>query len=157
LQLGAHFALLVHAILYMIPLWGIEFQSACFVRALQTSLFISIFNLIKTHGRPQFTKEYGIRIVQDEQAHGIMYAGIFMSAKPFFSTCRVSRFVASRLSSVQFSSVRLIYLCHGLVCTVALVPCFIRSALVLGKYMRKTLPHSLPAANRYVSYGTRTV
>ncbi len=49
-------------------------------------MFIAVFNLVKTHGTPRLSKEYGIALVRDEQSHVLMYAFIFMSAKPFFST-----------------------------------------------------------------------
>lgn len=129
LQLGLHTAVLLNVILYLLPLWGAEFQADCFYRVLKLGIAIAVFNLIKTHGRPQFSKEYGLRLVQDEQAHSIMYFMIFMSGKPFF---RTSTSTVPPTTQLWFSSVSFV---SSL--AVALLMPTVRSALVLGKYLKK--------------------
>jgi len=81
-QLMNHIFLIFLSVFFFLPILGQAMSAQCFYLVLYLSIFLNIFHLARTYGRPKWSRDYGQTILQDDHSQFIMYAGIMNTSTP---------------------------------------------------------------------------
>jgi len=113
-ELMNHLLLLFLVVIYLIPILGQALSYRAFFLILLLSILLNIIHLLRTHGRPSLTAEYGQRVLTDDRSQFVFYACIFFLAVPTFAglipiICRSALFVAQSLQVVLPSKIPPLY------------------------------------------------
>jgi hypothetical protein len=121
-------------VLFAVPLLGVDFQATAYSRALQLAIFLNLFFIFKTYGRPRFSREYAQQAMMDEKGQLAMLACVLLGARPI---------LVGVLPSAMRSTLTL---CQWLHKNANLVPSFLRAHIakvVSAEHQLKTWCGSL--------------
>jgi len=82
LQLALHMVILLSVLTYVLPLAGVAAQTPSFSRVLMLNIIAQAIYIMRQHGRPRWSAEYGRALAADEQAHFFFVSFLLISAGP---------------------------------------------------------------------------
>ena len=78
-QLAGHFVALVLCVLTAVPFLSPMGAGTTFKTLLQVSVALQLVAVVRSHGRPQLSKDYARRVAMDEESHFVMWALLLLT------------------------------------------------------------------------------
>lgn len=84
IDFGAAVLIVFHTLFFLFPILGSDFAYDAFYRVIMLGCGSYCLSLFNTFGRPQFSKDYAMKIARDEGMQQIMAACMFATSRPTF-------------------------------------------------------------------------